>query len=414
MFQKAAKGAFGVFGAREALFAAFFAGGFLMATWITRTPAIREGLGLTIAEMGLVFLGLSLGSIPSLIFAPVLIHRAGARMMTLLGEGLVLLGVLLAALPLALPMPLPGGVVAAIGLGLVGFGFVFLDIAMNVAAGVIEARRGKPVLTTLHACFSLGEAVGSFFGFGCVYLAVSPMTHFLIAIGLMALLFFLSATRLSEVEALVRASGEKKTKKDDALRPKLRLNGGLIAAVIGVFVVALCEGTANDWLPILLRESMNASTSFAALAFAVFASGLAAVRFSGTFWLTRFGKRRVLMGSALLALIGLLIIIFFKAPLFVMLGVVSWAAGAALGFPVALSAGAAMGEGDPAARMSLLSSAGYGAFLAGPPTLGFIGEEMGLAASFGLVALLMLLPVVLAKRMTPAEGEVAQKVLERE
>ena len=413
MFRKAAKGSFGSFSAREALFAAFFAGGFLMATWITRTPAIREGLGLSIAEMGLVFLGLSLGSIPSLIFAPVLIHRAGARLMTLLGAALMLLGVFLAALPLALPMPLPGGVVTALGLGLVGFGSVFLDIAMNVAAGVIEARRGKPVLTTLHACFSFGEAVGAFFGFGCVYLAVSPMTHFLMAVGLMALVFLLSTLRLNEVEALVRASGEEAEKKTGALKPKLRITGSLIAAVIVVFVVALCEGTANDWLPILLRESMNASTSFAALAFAVFASGLAAVRFSGTFWLMRFGKRRVLMGSALLALIGLLVIIFFKAPLFVMLGVVFWAAGAALGFPVALSAGAAMGEGDPAARMSLLSSAGYGAFLAGPPTLGFIGEEMGLSASFGLVALLMLLPVLLARRMTPAEGEVAHRVLER-
>ncbi|WP_297610877.1 MFS transporter [uncultured Sutterella sp.] len=414
MFRKAAKGSFGSFSAREALFAAFFAGGFLMATWITRTPAIREGLGLSIAEMGLVFLGLSLGSIPSLIFAPVLIHRAGARVMTLLGEVLMLLGVFFAALPLALPMPLPGGVVTAFGLGLVGFGSVFLDIAMNVAAGVIEARRGKPVLTTLHACFSLGEAVGAFFGFGCVYLAVSPMTHFLMALGLMALVFLLSTLRLGEVEALVRASGEEAQKKTGAAKPKLRITGGLITAVIVVFVVALCEGTANDWLPILLRESMNASTSFAALAFAVFASGLAVVRFSGTFWLRRFGKRRVLMGSALLALIGLTVIIFFKAPLFVMLGVVFWAAGAALGFPVALSAGAAMGEGDPAARMSLLSSAGYGAFLAGPPTLGFIGEGMGLSASFGLVALLMLLPVLLARRMTPAEGEVARRVLERE
>ena len=157
-----AKGSFSAFGTREALFASFFAGGFLMATWITRTPAIREGLGLSIAEMGLVFLGLSLGSIPSLIFAPVLIHRAGARVMTLLGEALMLFGVFLAALPLALPLPLPGGVVTALGLGLAGFGSVFLDIAMNVAAGVIEARRGKPVLTTLHACFSLGEAVGAF------------------------------------------------------------------------------------------------------------------------------------------------------------------------------------------------------------------------------------------------------------
>ena len=118
MFRKAAKGSFGSFSAREALFAAFFAGGFLMATWITRTPAIREGLGLSIAEMGLVFLGLSLGSIPSLIFAPVLIHRAGARVMTLLGEALMLFGVFLAALPLALPMPLPGGVVTALSLNI--------------------------------------------------------------------------------------------------------------------------------------------------------------------------------------------------------------------------------------------------------------------------------------------------------
>lgn len=262
--------------------------------------------------------------------------------MTLLGEALMLFGVFLAALPLALPLPLPGGVVTALGLGLAGFGSVFLDIAMNVAAGVIEARRGKPVLTTLHACFSLGEAVGAFFGFGCVYLAVSPMAPFLMAVGLMALLFLLSTLRLSEVEALVRASGEEAQKKNGAVKTKLRITGGLIAAVIVVFVVALCEGTANDRLPILLRESMNASTSFAALAFAFFASGLAAVRFSGTFWLMRFGKRRVLMGSALLALIGLLVIIFFKAPVFVMLGVVFWAAGAALGFPVALSAGAAM------------------------------------------------------------------------
>ena len=66
-----------------------------------------------------------------------------------------------------------------------------------------------------------------------------------------------------------------------------------------------------------------------------------------------------------------------------MLGVVFWAAGAALGFPVALSAGAAMGEGDPAARMSLLSSAGYGAFLAGPPTLGFIRARSATHAAPG-------------------------------
>ena len=165
-----AKGSFSAFGTREALFASFFAGGFLMATWITRTPAIREGLGLSIAEMGLVFLGLSLGSIPSLIFAPVLIHRAGARVMTLLGEALMLFGVFLAALPLALPLPLPGGVVTALGLGLVGFGSVFLDIAMNVAAGeacshnalcVLQSRRSGRRIFRLRVRLSRSFADGA-------------------------------------------------------------------------------------------------------------------------------------------------------------------------------------------------------------------------------------------------------------
>lgn len=53
--------------------------------------------------------------------------------------------------------------------------------------------------------------------------------------------------------------------------------------------------------------------------------------------------------------------------------------------------------------MSCLSCAGYAAYLAGPPVLGFIGEHLSLNAAFGAVALLMLLPLVLARRLCRGE-----------
>ncbi len=59
-----------------------------------------------------------------------------------------------------------------------------------------------------------------------------------------------------------------------------------------------------------------------------------------------------------------------------MAGAVLWGAGTALGFPVGMSAAA----DDPrlaAARVSVVASIAYTAFLAGPPLIGFLGDEVG-------------------------------------
>lgn len=392
------------FGAREALFSAFFLSGFFMATWITRTPAIREGLGLTLAEMGLVLFGLSMGSLPGLFVAAPLVHRFGPKPLIIAGELLTVTGILTAGTPFFFDFGGIGPFVCAAGLAQVGFGSVFLDIALNVAGAAIEVRSGRPVLTSLHGFFSFGEAIGAFFGFGAVAFGVAPMEHFLIVALLMLIPFALSLTRMAEITRLVEESSEKaapKEKTEGKSSSGSVVTGALLAAAAAVFAVALCEGSANDWLPILLRETVGATTTFSALAFAIFAACLAAVRFTGTFWLRRFGRGTVLRASAVIALVGLAIVITMSWAPAVILGVVLWSAGAALGFPVALSAGAAMeGAGDPAKKMSILSSAGYAAFLAGPPTLGFIGEHAGLPAALAVAALFLLFPIALAGRMT--------------
>ena len=68
-----------------------------------------------------------------------------------------------------------------------------------------------------------------------------------------------------------------------------------------------------------------------------------------------------------------------------MLGIVVWGLGASLGFPVGMSAAA----DDPlraARRVSVVSTIGYAAFLAGPPLLGLLGDHVGTLEALLVVA----------------------------
>ncbi len=64
---------------RWALFALFFLPGVAIASWVTRTPAIRDALGATTQEMGFVLFGLSVGSMLAILSSGPLVLKFGAR-----------------------------------------------------------------------------------------------------------------------------------------------------------------------------------------------------------------------------------------------------------------------------------------------------------------------------------------------
>jgi cyanate permease len=106
--------------------------------------------------------------------------------------------------------------------------------------------------------------------------------------------------------------------------------------------------------------------------------------------LERFGRVPVLRGTAVLAVIGLLIVIFGPNVWVASIGVALWGLGASLGFPVGMSAAA----DDPrtaAARVSAVATIGYFAFLVGPPVIGLLGQEFGLLKA--LLAVLVLVGI---------------------
>ena len=71
------------------------------------------------------------------------------------------------------------------------------------------------------------------------------------------------------------------------------------------------------------------------------------------------------------------IVILTHSQMLAGIGVVLWGLGAALGFPVALSAAGDSGP-DPDTRVRVAATTGYLAFLVGPPLFGFVGEAVGL------------------------------------
>ena len=162
--------------------------------------------------------------------------------------------------------------------------------------------------------------------------------------------------------------------------------------LIGLMVLAtaLTEGSANDWVASPSSTASTCQDAVGAVAFGVFVTAMTAMRWFGTRLLDRYGRVAVLRLCAGLSLVGLLIF-GLAGPLWLaVVGIVAWGAGAALGFPVGMSAAA----DDPqhaAARVSVVSTIGYSAFLAGPPLLGLLAQHVG----YRHALLVIIVPIVL-------------------
>jgi MFS family permease len=136
---------------------------------------------------------------------------------------------------------------------------------------------------------------------------------------------------------------------------------------------------------------------------------MTAGRILGTRFLDRYGRVAVLRVLFGCALVGSAMVVFGSTPV-AYAGAAVWGLGASLGFPVGMSA-AADDPARAAARLSVVATIGYGAFLAGPALIGFLGDQVGVLralAVVGLVSALALLVVPAARPLTPPVREAQQ------
>jgi MFS family permease len=362
--------------ARNAVGLTFFLNGLVFASWVSRIPEVRASFDLTNGQLGLLLLAIALGSVLALPTTGAAINAMGTVRIVRLGAGAATLGMVAAAIGLGDVLPL-----TVAGLFVYGLGIGVWDVAMNVEGAEVERGLGRTIMPRFHAGFSGGTVVGALLGVLLIELGVPALVH-LVGIALLAVVLvwraspsFLPVAERHEVSASSAARAW--------LEPRTLLIGVMVLAL------AMTEGTANDWLAVALVDGHDVSHAVGVAGFAVFVLAMTAGRFAGTGLIDRFGRVAVLWGTMALAGAGVLLIVLAEQPALVVVGIVLWGVGASLGFPVGMSAAA----DDPvraASRVSVVSTIGYAAFLAGPPLLGFVGDEVGTLNALLVVAVLLM------------------------
>ena len=380
---------------RAALFTAFFLTGLSMATWVTRTPDIRDVTGASTTQMGLIIAGLSVGSMLGIAVGGPLVARQGARFVVQWGMAAIAAGVATVAVATAAH----SGVLVAVGLAFIGFGMGSGEIGLNVEGVELEQRMRRTVVPSLHGCYSLGIFVGGLAGLAANAADVSPTVHLVAAAVLTAAATVWLVSNLPD--ATGREPARARSADASSTRPaSVWREPRTVAIAVVILGMALAEGSANDWLPLIMVDGFAVTATVGALVYAGFGGAMAIGRFTGGWFLDRFGRTPVLLASAGFAAVGVATVAFAPNAVLGGAGVLLWGLGASLGFPVALSAAGDDPVGS-ACRVSAVATAGYAAFLVGPPVLGFVGDHWGLRGALVLVLAMLAVSAVFIRRIRP-------------
>jgi fucose permease len=368
--------------ARNAVGVVFALNGLLFASLISRVPDLRRALDLDNSSLGLLLLAIAAGSLIALPSSGRLIDRWSAATVLRTGALLVAVGLCAAAVGAGTA----GSVaVTAAGLFVYGVGTGVWDVAMNVEGAEVERRLGRTIMPRFHAGFSLGTMGGA--GVGVLVAAVdTPLLAHLAVLSVGALVATMAASRrFLEVEAQQETAARATSA---WMEPRTLLVG------VMVLTFAVAEGTANDWISLALIDGYDAREWVGVTGFALFVTAMTTGRLLGPPVLDRFGRAPVLWACAAAVAAGVALTVWGSHPAPAAVGIGVWGLGASLGFPVGMSAAAA----DPAraaARVSVVSTIGYGAFLGGPPLVGWVGDRVGTLESL-LVVLALMVPAALA------------------
>lgn len=386
---------------RNAVFAIFFLSGLSMASWVARLPAVRDFTELSTQGVGLVILGMSVGSIIGLVVAPILLARLGARtgmiaMLLLVSVGLVLIGIGGSLVPSVATI--------VVGLAFFGFGNGAVDVMMNVEGAEAEREIGKTLMPLMHAFFSFGTVAGAVLAAGAAGLGLPVLAHLGIIAGLIAIAVVIAVRFVPRRAELgdPKEHGAPKPPWRERLRASLSVWADARLLLIGAIMLSMsfAEGSANDWITLAAVDGHGFDATTGALVFSVFTVSMTVSRVLGGPLLDRFGRVPVLRVLSVTAVVGISMFIFGTEPWVIVVGTALWAVGCSLGFPVGMSA-AADDPVNSAARVSAVAIIGYFAFLAGPPLIGFLGEHFGL-----LNALLVILALTaVAGILAPAARE---------
>ncbi|MBY5971091.1 MFS transporter [Ferrimonas balearica] len=361
--------------------AVFFATGFITSCWAPLIPFVKTRVGADESTFGLLLLCLGGGALLAMPLAGALAAKLGARAV-IAAAGLAMIPML----PLLTLMP--SVLLLGVALALFGAFLNSVDVAMNIHAVEVERRAARPIMSGLHALYS----VGSFSGAGAMALMLLAGLAPSLAATLGAAAA--AAALLLALRGLLRARGGTDT-------PAFAWPRGvvlLLAALSGISF--LVEGAMLDWGALLAIERQLLPVEGAGLGYMVFAAAMVTARLIGDRVISRLGQMPVLLGGSLLAVAGIALLIAAPWTPLALAGYALTGFGVANMVPIFFSAAGRQRVMPPALAIASISTTGYAGVLMGPAVLGFAAEATSLATTFGALALVLLLIPASARAVT--------------
>ncbi len=377
---------------RIATFGVFVVNGAIVGTWVAHIPWISDRFDFSKSTLGLVLITMSIGVIVALPIMGQAIVRLGSVRATRLTAPFCTAVLLL---PLLAPEPwlLPFALIA------LGAGSGSMDVSMNAHGVAVERVLGRPVMSSLHAGWSLGGVAGA----GLVAIGsaagLDPRLEVVLAAGLLA---------LALIACLPRLGAGSQTEEAPA--------GFVWPSRAVVLLAALClmimvtEGAMADWGGLYLTRDLGTSTAVAALAFTAFSGGMMAARLIGDWLNRRLGAARLMRWGTALAGIALAVMLLAGSVPVALAGFFLVGVGVANGVPMVFSAAGHAPGKESGPNIAAVSSMGSIGFLAGPPFFGFLADATSLPLALGTLCI-GLAGVVLAANAV-GRGEVGPAMAE--
>ena len=243
-----------------------------------------------------------------------------------------------------------------------------------------------------HAGWSLGSVAGAGGGVAATALGVPIAVHVsvLAVLGLVATL----TAAAWFLPVATQPSGSGRPRARSAWTESRTLLVGLM-----VLTFALAEGIANDWLSLAIIDGHDTPRWVGVTGFTLFVTAMTSGRLVGPSCSTAMvgsrccGRRRARRRGRTPDRLR-------RPPGPDRCGRRGLGLGASLGFPVGMSA-AADDPARAAARVSVVSTIGYGGFLAGPPLVGHLADLVGTLDALLVVVVLMVPAALTAAAARP-------------
>ena len=347
-------------------------------------PSLRDKLGLDATQIAIMLFCGGAAAILSMQIGGRVADAIGAREVSLAAVPLLIAGMITIGLAPVYPIAIIGGIVIGLGNGA-------MDVAMNAIGVQVEAARQRPIMSSFHAFWSIGNFIGA----GAILLLatvfglrggeiVTPLAISIAALALVALGVLL---KITPEAAVVRHTV-------DGVKTRIPK----AAWVLGVMALAfgLSEGTAMDWSSLHVTDVAGVDPTTGALGLIAVSAFMVVIRLLGDRLVARFGRRAVVRFGGLFAALGYLTVTLVSSLPILVLG---WAL---VGFGVGMIAPqvyALAGHIGGGRVLAVVVTFGYAAFLIGPAVVGFLVNRLGIQHAMAIPALLCAAIIALASTM---------------